>query len=88
MTQCVFQIIVAIECEPLDEIANGFITYTVDTTANFDLGTTATYDCNEGYFLDLSVGNRVRTCEDDNDMDALGMFNGQTPTCVRKSSPQ
>ena len=79
------QIIVAIECEQLDEIANGFITYTVDLTADFELGTTATYDCNEGYFLDLSVGSEVRTCVDDNDGDALGVFDGQAPACVRTS---
>ena len=76
---------VAIECEPLPPIANGLITYGDDTTPNFDLGTTATYECNEGFFLDLSVGVRVRTCVDDNDMDALGVFTDQAPTCVRKS---
>ena len=75
----------AIECEPLDAIANGVITYADDTTPNFDLGTTATYACNEGYFLDLSVGVRVRTCVDDGDMDALGVFTDQAPSCVRKS---
>ena len=75
----------AIECEPLPPIANGLITYADDTTPNFDLGTTATYVCNEGYFLDLSVGVRVRTCVDDVDMDALGVFTGQAPSCVRKS---
>ena len=78
---------IAVECEPLDAIANGFITYADDTTPNFDLGTTATYACNEGFFLDLSVGDRVRTCEDDNDMDALGEFSGLAPSCVCKLSP-
>ena len=77
----------AIECEPLDAIANGVITYADDTTPNFDLGTTATYTCNEGYFLDLSVGVRVRTCVDDGDIDALGVFTDQAPSCVRKSLP-
>ena len=74
----------AIECEALDPIPNGVITYADDTTPNFDLGTTATYACNEGYFLDLSVGVRVRTCVDDGDMDALGVFTDQAPSCVRK----
>ena len=74
----------AVECEPLDAIANGIITYADDTTPNFDLGTTATYACNEGYFLDVSVGSEVRTCVDDTDGDALGVFDGQAPSCVRK----
>ena len=86
MIQFFFQTITAIQCEPLDAIANGVITYADDTTPNFDLGTTATYSCNEGYFLDLSVGVRVRTCVDDNDMDALGVFTDEAPSCVRKSA--
>ena len=84
MTLCVFQIITAIECESIDSIANGFITYADDTTPNFDLGTTATYACNEGYFLDLSVGIQVRTCVDDDRMDVFGLFDGVAPTCVCK----
>ena len=76
----------AIECEPLPPIANGLITYAVDTTPNYDLGTTATYACITGYFLDLSVGVRVRSCLDDGDMDALGVFSDQNPSCVRKSA--
>ena len=27
----------------------------------------------------------MRTCEDDGDMDALGVFSDQAPSCVRKS---
>ena len=75
---------VAIECEVLPPIDDGSITYAEDTTPNFDLGTTATYECNEGFFLDVSVGNRVRTCVDDDGMDAIGVFDGTAPTCVRK----
>ena len=75
---------VAIECEPLPPIANGLITYAVDTTPNFDLGTTATYECDEGLFLDVSVGNRVRTCVDDDGMNANGIFDDTAPTCVCK----
>ena len=74
----------AIECEPLPPISEGSITYADDTTPNFDLGTTATYECNEGYFLNVSAGNRVRTCVDDDGMDAVGIFDGEAPTCVRK----
>ena len=79
-----FCVSTAIECEALPAIENGFITYAVDNVPNYDLGTTATYACNEGYFLDLSVGVRVRTCVDDDGMDALGVFTDQAPSCVRK----
>ncbi len=68
----------------LPEISNGMIVYATDMTPDFDLMTTATYSCDEGYFLDLSDGDRVRTCVDDNDNDADGVFNGSQPVCVRK----
>ena len=83
-----FFFVTAIECEPLSAIANGVITYAADTTPNYELGTEATYSCNDGFFLEVSIGVRVRTCEDDGDGDALGVFNGQAPSCVRKLSPQ
>ena len=73
----------AIECPPLLSIANGFITYAPNDTRNYALGTVATYSCNTGFVLDLSVGSRTRTCTDnDNVMDAIGEFDGQTPTCI------
>ena len=74
----------AIECEALPRIENGFLTYAVDNVPNYELGTTATYACNEDYFLDLSVGVRVKTCVDDDGMDAFGVFSDQAPSCVRK----
>ena len=76
----------AIECEPLPVIANGVITYTPDRVPNYNLGTTATYSCNTGFSLDLSAGSETRTCVDDGDNDAEGVFTGQAPTCVRKST--
>ena len=76
----------AIECEPLPVIANGVITYALDSIQNYSLGTTATYSCNVGFSLDLSAGSETRTCVDDGDNDAEGVFNGQAPTCVRKST--
>ena len=79
-------IITAIECEPLNAIANGVIIYANDSEANYELGTTATYDCSTGYFLDLSVGVRVRTCVDDDAMDAIGVFTDLAPSCVCKSA--
>ena len=53
-------------------------------TANYMLKTTATYICNDRFFMDLSVGNEARTCEDDDGLDDLGEFTGSQPTCVRK----
>ncbi len=68
----------------LPEISNGMIVYFADMSPDFELTTTATYSCDDGYFLDLSVGDRVRTCIDDDDNDADGVFTGQAPSCVRK----
>ncbi len=65
-------------------IANGIIVYATDVTPDFDLGTTTTYSCNDGYTLDLSIGDKVRTCIDDGNNDAVGLFSGQEPACVRK----
>ena len=47
----------------------------------------ATYDCDAGFVLDLSLGGSVtRTCFDDLDNDAQGVFSGQAPACIRKLS--
>ena len=70
-----------IECLPLMSIDNGFITYAPDTTPNYALGTVATYSCNTGYTLDLSVGSRTRTCTRNG---MIGEFDGRAPTCVRE----
>ncbi len=76
----------AVECEPLPGIANGVITYAADMTANYSLGTQATYVCNAGFFLDISAtdASAARVCVDDNDNDAEGIFQRQPPTCIRK----
>ncbi len=74
----------AIECRVLPVFTNGMIVYATDVILNFDLGTTATYSCNDGYTLDLSIGVEVRTCIDDGDNDAVGVFSDQEPACVRK----
>ena len=45
----------------------------------------ATYTCDAGFVLDLSLGGSVtRTCFDDMDNDAEGLFSGQAPACIRK----
>ena len=61
----------AIHCSPIELIVNGSIMYAPDMTANFDLGTEATYSCNTGFFLDVSYGNRSRTCLKGNGTDAI-----------------
>ncbi len=71
-----------IQCIPLPGIPNGMIEYGPDTTPNYMFRTTATYICNEGFSLDISVGNEVRTCVNDNGLDNLGVFTGSQPTCV------
>ncbi len=73
----------AIQCPPIPAIPNGVITYTSDNTPNYDLGTVATYACNAGFVLDLSIGGSVtRTCVDDLDNDAEGVFDRQGPRCI------
>ena len=75
----------AIECLPLDPITNGAITYAPDIAFNYDLDTVATYECDAGFFLDLSLGGSMtRTCVDDEDNDAEGVFNRQAPRCICK----
>ena len=76
----------AIECSPLPAITNGVITYTIDNTPNYELDSVATYACDPGFVLDLSLGgSQLRSCVDDNGLDAIGVFDRQAPICVRKS---
>ena len=75
----------AIECPPLSLIDNGMIIYSPDDTANYELGTVATYVCSSGFRLDFSQGgSETRTCVDDMDNDAEGVFDRLPPRCVRK----
>ncbi len=77
--------VAAIQCLPLEEIENGVITYVFDDTPNYDLGAVAIYECNDGFFLDIPLGETgIRTCVDDLDNDAEGVFDGQAPACIRK----
>ena len=73
----------AIECLPLPTITNGMISYSPDVTPDYDLGTEATITCEAGFYLE---GNEARVCMDDNGMDAIGVWSGQEPSCVRKFS--
>ena len=72
--------ITAIECSSLS-LANGGITYTADTTPEFEIGTVAMHMCDSGFAL---VGGMARTCVDDNQADNVGVWNGSAPTCEGK----
>ena len=53
------------------------ISYSPDVTPDYDLGTEATYTCEAGFYLE---GNQVRTCIENDGMDA----SGQEPSCACK----
>ena len=59
-------------CPPLS-ISNGSITYGPDMTADFDVGTIATYTCNDGYRLS---GFETRECV------LGGRWNRLPPVCI------
>ncbi len=70
-------IISSVFCNELEMIANGVIVYNVEMTAPYDVGTVATYSCNQGYELE---GSEMRTCEDAGDGRGK-RFSGQAPIC-------
>ncbi len=61
---------VAVDCGPLTDPTNGFVTVPITT-----FGSTATYTCITGYTV---TGDMTRTCG------AGGMWSGSDPTCTRK----
>ena len=56
----------------------------MDTTPDFEFGTTATYSCMSGY--GLSGGDVVRTCGPylDYHADIVGDWSGHAPDCLRE----
>ncbi len=71
-------IVSAISCSVLSSILNGVIEYSIDVTDSFDYGTTATYTCNDGFFLE---SNSERICEGDGST-VTGSWEGMTPVCT------
>ncbi len=61
-------------------IANGFVSYSPDTTSPFNYATTATYTCNDGFFLSVDA---ARVCIGDGSS-VTGSFSGSDPVCTRK----
>ena len=64
-------------------LANGMVTYVLDTTAEFEVMTIATHTCNAGFAL---VGALTRTCMVDDQVDIVGVWSGSPPTCEGKNN--
>ncbi len=76
-----FTKILAITCSA-DDVANGMVIYSSDTTPPYDYGTTATYECDTGY--EQTGGDRERSCTGDGIIQS-GDWNGITAICSRKN---
>ena len=72
----------AIECSPLPAPQNGQIRYSSISAGNHSIGTEAMYECFQNFSLNGSEA--VRTCEADDQADAVGVWSGDTPICERK----
>ena len=69
-----------ITCPALLDVINGTINYLRGTTAPYDFGTTATYQCNHGHVL--TSRDSVRTCTGDG-TSTVGEWSGIAPQCLR-----
>ncbi len=77
-TEFIWSIIISgITCSVLPLISNGGISYSAATTAPYDFTTTATYSCNDGFFLQ---GSDRRECTGDS-ADTVGEWSGSAPVC-------
>ena len=65
-----------IDCDVLDGIANGYVTYMDGTLVN----STASYSCNTGYMF-APAANTMRTCT------LTGLWDGTEPQCISKKAP-
>ena len=71
---------VAITCTSLVAVMNGTITYTPDTTVPFDYETTASFSCDNGFYL---VGDPTRICGGTWSND---QWSGSAPSCQGEST--
>ena len=80
-SSCILTEITCSESAVRSDIAgNGMIVYSSGgTTPPFDYGTTATYQCNDGY--SLASGDSVRTCSTGDGMSSVGQWSGTAPVC-------
>ena len=63
-----------------DIAGNGMIVYSSgSTTPPFNYGTTATYQCNDGY--SLASGDSVRICSTGDGTSTVGEWSGTAPVC-------
>ena len=60
---------------------NGMIVFSSDTTEPYSIGTTATHSCDSGFVLS---GSSERTCMQDDQEDAVGVWTNSAPACERK----
>ena len=68
----------AILCPTLDVLLGEHIAYSKES---FEIDTIATYSCDIGFTL---IGNNTRFCVDDDRMDTIGIWSGNSPSCERK----
>ncbi len=77
----VWFISIDVQCSELPSIPNGSIVYVENDVSPFDLGTIATYMCNDGFFVD---GDNERSCTIGQAGTSNRVWTGQEPQCVRK----
>ena len=76
---------VAILCTSLAPDVNGVIIFAPDSTEPFDFQTTATYGCNEGFFLLGNANYDTRWCDGDG-LSTSGVWNSTAPSCSGETS--
>ena len=70
-------------CPALTSPTNGQVSYEMDMTSPYEIGTVATFTCNAGFSLNGAVD--MLTCAEDDQLDAVSTWGGTEPTCQRES---
>ena len=70
---------IVITCPLLKNLKNGTIVYSSEQESRFDIGTVATYICDQGYVLN---GTTLRACMEDDRIDTVGEWSRDAPTCL------